>query len=136
MEQRVSVITLGVADLERSRRFYEDGLGWRRGNDSPGVVFFQIPGAVFALWSRTALAKDAGCHRHGVRADLAQRRCRSKDRQCARVEGERECEHAGHDRGVGGGGARADLAKPPGGGRLPVAARRLGLTSSAATPTR
>ena len=60
MEQRVSVITLGVADLERSRRFYEDGLGWRRGNDNPGVAFFQIPGAVFALWSRAALAGDAG----------------------------------------------------------------------------
>ena len=47
MEQRVSVITLGVADLERARRFYEGGLGWRRGNADPSVVFFQIPGAVF-----------------------------------------------------------------------------------------
>jgi catechol 2,3-dioxygenase-like lactoylglutathione lyase family enzyme len=60
MEQRVNVITLGVADLERARRFYEDGLGWRRGNADPSVVFFQMHGAVFALWSRTALAEDAG----------------------------------------------------------------------------
>jgi uncharacterized protein len=59
MEQRVSLITLGVADLERARRFYEDGLGWRRGNDHPEVVFYQIGGAVLALWGRDALAQDA-----------------------------------------------------------------------------
>ena len=58
MDQRVSLITLGVADLDRARRFYE-ALGWRRGNKDEGVVFFQIPGAVFALWSRAALAADA-----------------------------------------------------------------------------
>ena len=59
MEQRVSLITLGVADLERARRFYEDGLGWRRGNDHPEVVFYQLGGMVLALWSREALAQDA-----------------------------------------------------------------------------
>ena len=59
MEQRLSVVTLGVADLERSRRFYEDGLGWRRGNASDEVVFFQIGGAVLALFPRDALAEDA-----------------------------------------------------------------------------
>jgi catechol 2,3-dioxygenase-like lactoylglutathione lyase family enzyme len=59
MEQRVSLITLGVADLERARRFYEDGLGWRRGNDHPEVVFYQLGGMVLALWSRDALAQDA-----------------------------------------------------------------------------
>jgi len=59
MEQRVSLITLGVADLDRARRFYE-ALGWKRGNREDGVVFFQIPGAVFGLWPRPALAEDAG----------------------------------------------------------------------------
>ncbi len=58
MDQRVSVITLGVADLERSCSFYA-ALGWQRGNKDEGVVFFQIPGAVFALWSRAALAEEA-----------------------------------------------------------------------------
>src|SRR5918993_129827 len=58
MEQRLSVVTLGVADLERSRRFYEDGLGWRRGNDHAEVVFFQIGGAVLALYPRHLLAED------------------------------------------------------------------------------
>jgi uncharacterized protein len=59
MEQRLSLVTLGVADLERSRRFYEDGLGWRRGNNHPEVVFYQIGAAVLALWGRDALAQDA-----------------------------------------------------------------------------
>ena len=59
MEQRLSLVTLGVADLERARRFYEDGLGWRRGNDHPEVVFYQLGGMVLALWSRDALAQDA-----------------------------------------------------------------------------
>jgi catechol 2,3-dioxygenase-like lactoylglutathione lyase family enzyme len=60
MEQRVSLITLGVADLDRSRRFYEE-LGWRSGAE-PGadVVFFQAGGAVVALWSRDELAADSG----------------------------------------------------------------------------
>jgi uncharacterized protein len=59
MEQRLSVVTLGVADLERSRRFYEEGLGWRRGDDHAEVVFFQAGGAVLALHPRHLLAEDA-----------------------------------------------------------------------------
>src|SRR5690606_19892480 len=60
MEQRVSLITLGVADLARARRFYEEGLGWRCANDHPEVAFYQVGGMVVALWSRDALAADAG----------------------------------------------------------------------------
>lgn len=60
MEQRLSLVTLGVADLERARRFYEDGLGWKRANKEESVVFFQLPGAVLAVWSRAELAEDAG----------------------------------------------------------------------------
>ena len=59
MEQRVSLITLGVADLQRSREFYER-LGWRRSMaEAEGVVFFQAGGMALALYSRTELAKDA-----------------------------------------------------------------------------
>jgi catechol 2,3-dioxygenase-like lactoylglutathione lyase family enzyme len=60
MEQRISLITLGVADLERARRFYE-GLGWHT-NALPGddVVFFQAGGMVLALWGRDRLAADSG----------------------------------------------------------------------------
>jgi catechol 2,3-dioxygenase-like lactoylglutathione lyase family enzyme len=59
MDQRLSLVTLGVTDLDRSARFYEKGLGWKRGNKEPGVIFFQMPGMIFALWSRSALAEDA-----------------------------------------------------------------------------
>jgi len=60
MEQRVSVVTLGVADLQRARAFYE-ALGWRSGAE-PGddVVFFQAGGMVVSLWSRDRLAEDSG----------------------------------------------------------------------------
>jgi hypothetical protein len=59
MEQRVSLITLGVADLGRSRTFYET-LGWTTGA-APGddVVFFQTGGMIVALWSRAQLAEDS-----------------------------------------------------------------------------
>ena len=60
MEQRLSLVTLGVADLERARGFYE-ALGWRSGAD-PGddVVFFQAGGMIVALWDRAKLAEDSG----------------------------------------------------------------------------
>jgi len=58
MEQRVSLVTLGVADLERSERFYT-ALGWERGNDDEDVVFFQCGGLVVALWDRASLAEDS-----------------------------------------------------------------------------
>ena len=60
MDQRLSLVTLGVADLARARRFYEDGLGWVRGNQDEGVAFYQMPGAILALWTRPELAEDAG----------------------------------------------------------------------------
>ena len=60
MEQRISLITLGVADLDRSRRFYEHGLGWTKGNPHEEVAFYQLSnGLVLALWSRDDLAADA-----------------------------------------------------------------------------
>lgn len=58
MEQRVSLITLGVADLARSRAFYE-ALGWR-GQEVEETVFFQAGGLAVVLWGRAALAADSG----------------------------------------------------------------------------
>jgi catechol 2,3-dioxygenase-like lactoylglutathione lyase family enzyme len=59
MEQRLSLVTLGVADLARARAFYE-GLGWSSGAE-PGddVVFFQARCMIVALWSRERLAEDS-----------------------------------------------------------------------------
>ncbi len=57
MEQRVSLITLGVTDLARSRTFYES-LGWHPGDSPDDIVFFQVGGIVVALWPRVDLAAD------------------------------------------------------------------------------
>lgn len=58
MEQRLSLVTLGVKDLNASRQFYE-ALGWNPGFANEEVVFFQLGGMVLALWGRDDLAKDA-----------------------------------------------------------------------------
>ena len=60
MEPRVSFITLGVADLERAVRFYEQGLGLPRLKTPPSVAFFELGKTWLALWSRESLADDAG----------------------------------------------------------------------------
>jgi uncharacterized protein len=60
MEARVSLITLGVDDLERSRAFYE-ALGWRSDAEPDAdIVFFQAGGSIVALWDRGKLAADTG----------------------------------------------------------------------------
>jgi catechol 2,3-dioxygenase-like lactoylglutathione lyase family enzyme len=59
MDQRVSLITLGVRDLARARAFYE-GLGWKTGAEPDAdVVFFQTGGSIVALWDRGKLAQDS-----------------------------------------------------------------------------
>jgi catechol 2,3-dioxygenase-like lactoylglutathione lyase family enzyme len=61
MEPRVSIITLGVADLERSYRFYKDGLGFpTTRTPEEGIVFFQTGGVALALYPYAALAEDVG----------------------------------------------------------------------------
>ncbi len=60
MEQRVSLVTLGVRDLGRARRFYE-ALGWTTGaGPDDDVAFFQAGGMVLGLWDRDELAADSG----------------------------------------------------------------------------
>ncbi len=67
MKSRISVITLAVEDLERSLRFYRDGLGWKtkgivgREFEHGAVVFFDLESGVrLALWPRSSLAHDTG----------------------------------------------------------------------------
>jgi len=59
MEQRVSLVTLGVTDLARARAFYE-AMGWKSGAaPADDVVFFQAGGMIIALWGRDQLAEDS-----------------------------------------------------------------------------
>ena len=58
MDQRISLVTLGVADLPRARAFYE-ALGWR-GQEVEETVFFQAGAMALVLWGRDKLAADSG----------------------------------------------------------------------------
>lgn len=58
MEQRISLVTLGVKDLAASKRFYVDGLGWKPAYQNKEIIFFQTGGMIFALFLRDKLAED------------------------------------------------------------------------------
>jgi uncharacterized protein len=68
MDQRLSLITLGVADVGRAQAFYE-ALGWRMGggvdDETDHVAFFQAGGIIVALWGRDKLAKDSEMEDNG-----------------------------------------------------------------------
>lgn len=103
MEQRVSVITLGVADLERSRRFYEEGLHWTAAWTDGDVAFYQAGGLVFALWTASSLAADAGIPLPGAATPGARalgHNVRTREEVAALMA---DAEHAG-----------ADILKPTG----------------------
>jgi uncharacterized protein len=81
MPPRLTLVTLGVADVDRSRRFYE-ALGWKASSASqPSVTFFQANGLVLALFGRADLAKDAGVEDRptGFAAMSLAYNCHSKD---------------------------------------------------------
>jgi catechol 2,3-dioxygenase-like lactoylglutathione lyase family enzyme len=59
MQQQISVITLGIADLPRSRRFYTEGFGWTPVFENLEIIFYQMNGLVLGTWLKTALEKDA-----------------------------------------------------------------------------
>jgi len=65
LESRISLITLGVADLDRATRFYEQCLGLPRLKKPPSVTFFELGKTWLALWSRENLAADAGLSAQG-----------------------------------------------------------------------
>ena len=58
-QQQISVITLGIADLARSRRFYGDGFGWTPVFANEEIAFYQMNGFVFGTWLKAELAQDA-----------------------------------------------------------------------------
>jgi uncharacterized protein len=60
MEQRISFLTLGVGDLARARRFYEQGLGWTVAFEHAEIAMYQLPGIVLSLFPLAELARDAG----------------------------------------------------------------------------
>jgi catechol 2,3-dioxygenase-like lactoylglutathione lyase family enzyme len=59
MKPRISTISLGVSNLEKSIKFYEEGLGFPRIESRPEIAFFTLNGSWLALFNRDSLAKDA-----------------------------------------------------------------------------
>lgn len=59
MQPRLSFITLGVSDLERSKRFYSDVLGWKPFQDTGGIVMYKLNGMVLSLYGQHELMEDA-----------------------------------------------------------------------------
>ncbi|KAB7742885.1 VOC family protein [Parvibaculum sedimenti] len=60
MQQQISVITLGIADLARSRRFYVEGFGWTPVFENEEIVFYQMNGFVLGTWVQASLEADMG----------------------------------------------------------------------------
>jgi catechol 2,3-dioxygenase-like lactoylglutathione lyase family enzyme len=58
MQQQLSVITLGIDDLPRSRRFYVEGFGWAPVFENEDIIFYQMNGFVLGTWQKSALEKD------------------------------------------------------------------------------
>ena len=65
MKPRISMITLGVKDFEKSVKFYEEGLGFPRMESPPEVAFFTLNGSWLGLYGRESLAEDASVSAEG-----------------------------------------------------------------------
>jgi catechol 2,3-dioxygenase-like lactoylglutathione lyase family enzyme len=60
MQQQISVVTLGIADLPRSRRFYVEGFGWTPVFENEEIVFYQMNGLMLGTWLEGAQSADMG----------------------------------------------------------------------------
>jgi catechol 2,3-dioxygenase-like lactoylglutathione lyase family enzyme len=58
MQQQISVVTLGIADVARSRRFYVDGFGWTPVFENDEIIFYQMNGLMLGTWLREKMAAD------------------------------------------------------------------------------
>ena len=58
MQQQISVITLGIADLFRSRRFYSEGFGWTPVFENEEIIFYQMNGLILGTWLTISLESD------------------------------------------------------------------------------
>jgi len=59
MQQQISVVTLGIADLARSRHFYAEGFGWKPVLETPDIIFYQMNGLMLGTWLVSSLVADS-----------------------------------------------------------------------------
>ena len=65
MKQVLSFLTMGVDDLEKMKKFYNEVFGWKPIKDEHGIVFYKLNGFIFALYPASELAEDAGIPAEG-----------------------------------------------------------------------
>lgn len=75
MQARLTFITLGVSDLDRSKRFYCDVLGWKPFQDTGGIVMYKLNGMVLSLFPQHELAEDAQVTNDGKGARFTLAQC-------------------------------------------------------------
>ena len=75
MQQQISVITLGIADIARSKRFYGEGFGWKPVFETPEIVFYQMNGLMLGTWLGSALEADMQRGLGSARRFLARSQC-------------------------------------------------------------
>jgi catechol 2,3-dioxygenase-like lactoylglutathione lyase family enzyme len=114
MEPRVSLLTLGVSDLERAVAFYRDGLGWPKSEvGGEEVAFFKTGGVVIALFPRVSFASDAGLDledvEHGGFSRVSLAHNVAEEWQVDEVLAERSCPGGSHDSQ----GGTGDLFRAP-----------------------
>jgi catechol 2,3-dioxygenase-like lactoylglutathione lyase family enzyme len=68
MDPRLTLVTLGVEDLDRAIAFYRDIVGWAPASTADGVAFFDLGGLILALWPHRDLAADSGQSAEGLGA--------------------------------------------------------------------
>jgi uncharacterized protein len=95
VDQRISFITLGVRDLDASRAFFLDGLGWEASHDSEEVLMLRVgEHLVLSLWDRSAMEAEIGPLGSGaapltISHNVATRACSSTSSTSSRVAGAR-----------------------------------------------
>ena len=75
MQPRLSFITLGVSDLDRSKRFYSDVLGWKPFQDTGGIVMYKLNGMILSLYGQHELMEDAQAANDGKGARFTLAQC-------------------------------------------------------------
>ena len=75
MQPRLSFITLGVSDLDRSKRFYSDVLGWKPFQETGGIVMYKLNGMVLSLYGQHELMEDAQAKHDGIGARFTFAQC-------------------------------------------------------------
>ena len=81
VQPRLTIITLGVLDLGKSKRFYNDVLGWKPFQDTGGIVMYKLNGMVLSLFPQHELMEDAKVKNDGIGSRFTLAQCLRSDEE-------------------------------------------------------